>query len=394
MARYRFQTGSLFLRGKRRKVWVLRVREDVIEDGQIRRIKRSVVLGSLKEIPRRDRALERAKDVLDELKVNRASYRPRRVATFEQFAERWEVDILPNWKPSSATNARSHLSRYLVPFFGKTQLRDVGPEIIQRFISSLTVGPKTVRNVIMTLRSLLNTAKAWEYVSHDAFNGLVLPGIGHRERFFFSMKEVQRIIEATEEPHRTFYWLAAETGLRAGELCGLRVDDLDVENCVVRIRQSVWRGKEQTTKSRNAVREEAISPELATHLAEYLRTWRPNSRRLVFATRKGTPWLQDMLLKRHFRPLVKRLGITVPKGSGLHAFRHAMATEMDRQGVPLAIRSRRLGHSNIQVTLNTYTHAISEDERRFVSGLGRILAPLAPSLSKTAVQKSEQELVN
>jgi integrase len=167
-----------------------------------------------------------------------------------------------------------------------------------------------------------------------------------------------------------------------------------VKNCVVRIRQSVWRGKEQTTKSPKAVREEAISPELATHLAEYLRTWRPNSRRLIFATRKGTPWLPDLLLKRHFRPLLKRLEITVPKGSGLHAFRHAMATEMDRQGVPLAVRSRRLGHSDVRLTLNTYTHAISEDERRFVSELGRILAPLAPSLNKTAVPKAEQQLVN
>lgn len=395
MARRRYQKASLFFRnGKRQKVWVGRWREDVIENGKTRRIRRAEVLGTKAELPTRKLALRELESRLAE--VNSPSYRARPTATFERFARNWEKKVLPNWKSSSAANARSHNRRYLTPFFGKMQLREVGPESVQQFVSSLRskVGAKTLRNVVMTLRSVWATAKAWGYVSHDPFERLALPELGRSERFFLTLKEIGSILEAAEEPYRTFYWLLAETGLRAGELCGLRVEDLDLENPAVRVRQSVWRGRTQPPKSAAAYREAAISPELAGHLAGYVRSWRPNSKRLLFATRNGTPWHQDLVVKRHLRPLAEELKITLPKGNGLHAFRHGIATEMDRRGVPLAVRTRRLGHSDVRMTLGTYTHAISEDERKFIGELGRILDPNGPKIEVQQVVESQKPFVN
>jgi integrase len=62
-------------------------------------------------------------------------------------------------------------------------------------------------------------------------------------------RSIQRIIKAAEDPHKTLYWLAAETGMRAGELFGLRVEDLDLEGCVISVRQTVWRDVIQTPKT-------------------------------------------------------------------------------------------------------------------------------------------------
>lgn len=90
-------------------------------------------------------------------------------------------------------------------------------------------------------------------------------------------------------PLESFYWLAAETGMRAGELCGLRIEDLDLEQCVINVKQTVWRGRFQAPKTVNSIRQFAISPKLASHLRVYLSTWRPNLLNLVFATKKGTP---------------------------------------------------------------------------------------------------------
>jgi len=177
-------------------------------------------------------------------------------------------------------------------------------------------------------------------------------------------------------------------------LCGLRVEDVDTGNCVVRVRQSVWRGRTQSPKSRAAYREAAISPELAAHLEGHKQAWRPNSRRFLFATRKGTAWHQDLLVKRHLRPLAEELKLTLPKGNGLHAFRHGIATEMDRRGVPLAVRTRRLGHSDVRLTLGTYTHAISEDERKFVSELGKILDPNGPKIEVQQAEQPQQKFLN
>jgi len=61
-------------------------------------------------------------------------------------------------------------------------------------------------------------------------------------------------------------------------------------------------------------------------LFRFLNTWRPNERRLLFATKNGTPWDRNLQLKRKFKPLLEKLGMQVPKGNGFHAFRHANAT--------------------------------------------------------------------
>jgi integrase len=67
------------------------------------------------------------------------------------------------------------------------------------------------------------------YVAHNVMEGVVLSDSKRRQRFFASQQQIQLIIAVAKEPYRTFYGLAAETGLRPGELCGLTVDDLDLE---------------------------------------------------------------------------------------------------------------------------------------------------------------------
>jgi integrase len=80
-------------------------------------------------------------------------------------------------------------------------------------------------------------------------------------------------------------------------------------------------------------------------------------------------------VKRKLNPLLDSLGIE--RGS-LHAFRHANITLMDRLGVPLKLRQQRVGHSEASLTLDVYTHVVSEDDVRFAEQLGAILRPNAP----------------
>ena len=109
------------------------------------------------------------------------------------------------------------------------------------------------------------------------------------------------------------------------------------------------------------------SPQLAQHLGTFLRTWRPNPLRLLFATNKGTPWDHSLVRKRKFHPLLKKLGI--PQ-CGFHAFRHGNATLLDRIGAPIAVRLNRLGHAELQTTMG-YTHGVTEDERLRQMNLGK-----------------------
>ena len=85
--------------------------------------------------------------------------------------------------------------------------------------------------------------------------------------------------------------------------------------------------------------------------------------------RNATPWDTDTIRKRKLYPLLEKLGI---ERCGFHAFRHGNATVMDQEHVPIATRQNRLGQSDARTTMG-YTHAISEDGRRFATRLGELL---------------------
>jgi integrase len=194
------------------------------------------------------------------------------------------------------------------------------------------------------------------------------------QRYFFTVEDVHRILSAANEPYRTWYALAAETGLRAGELCGLTLDDVNLELGVLQVRQSSWRGKLGEPKTEESVRVVELSPQACAHLGAFLKSWRPNPHRLVFSTRHGTPWDQNLLLKRKFRPLLRSLGIVVPRGNGLHSLRHSNATLMNSFGASHRLRQERLGHAaGSKVTEAIYTHVISEDGRRIAAQLGNAI---------------------
>src|SRR5215472_14722145 len=106
------------------------------------------------------------------------------------------------------------------------------------------------RNVCITLQSMWSTAKAWGYVAHNLMEGVVLPDVKRVQRFFLSQREIHLILTKAKEPYRTWYGLAAETGFRAGELCGLTIEDLDLDRGMLQVRQSAWRGKLGDPKNR------------------------------------------------------------------------------------------------------------------------------------------------
>jgi integrase len=250
-------------------------------------------------------------------------------------------------------------------------MKDVNSELVQHFVSRSPVSPKTTRNVCITLQSMWATAKAWGYVAHNVMEGIVLPRTKRRQRLFASQQQIQQIMAASAEPYRTFYGLAAETGLRPGELCGLTVDDLDLERGMLQVHQSAWRGKLGAPKTMDSIRVVELSSRACAHLRNFLASWHPNDHRLLFATSNGTPWDQNMVLKRKFKPLLAALGIKGPRGDGLYILRHGNATLMSSFGAPQKLRQQRLGHADgSPITESVYTHVISEDGKRVAAKLG------------------------
>jgi integrase len=140
---------------------------------------------------------------------------------------------------------------------------------------------------------------------------------------------------------------------------------------MLQVRQGAWRGKLGDPKTDESIRVVELSRQACGHLSKFLESWHPNQRRLLFATRSGTPWDQNLLLKRKFRPLLRALAIQVPRGNAFHAFRHANATLMSSFGASQKLRQQRLGHADGSPVRETiYTHVISEDGKRIAAQLG------------------------
>ena len=370
MARRRYQRGHLRLRGKREKVWVAMWREDVIApDGTTRRIRKSEVLGTLKEYKTRrlaERALEqRLSD------VNSLTYKPRPTATFSEFAKKWQTDVLSQHKRSTQSADKSRIRKHLDPELGTMCMKDISRELLQAFVArkATLLSAKSVRNLIALLGEMWVQARADGYTQLDPFVSLVLPDPDLINERCLTLDEMRVVIDSAAEPYKTYYWILAETGIRCGEACGLPARNLLLDTGAIKVDQKVWHGKIETVKSKKGNRLCEISPQLAEHLRGFLRTWRPNRLGLLFATGNGTPWDADLVRKRKLYPLLEKLGI---ERCGFHAFRHGNETVMDGEGVPMATRQNRLGHSDARTTMR-YTHVISEDGRKIAARFGELL---------------------
>ena len=116
--------------------------------------------------------------------------------------------------------------------------------------------------------------------------------------------EVKRILANTKDTEQVFFWLAAETGLRAGELVALRVSDVDLAKLSLEVSKAIWNGEEHNPKTGAGFRSFCISSRLGAHLAAYLAN-RPEGH--LFQTTAGNPWGASNVLERKLNTLLDRL---------------------------------------------------------------------------------------
>lgn len=380
MARRRYQKGRVFLRGKNHPVWVGRWREDVIrEGGTVERIERSAILGIKSEIPTERLARRRLDALLS--RINSPDYRPGRIATLAEFASRWKEEVLPQHKPSSRKAAESYLRCHILPQLGAMRLDALGKEAQQVFVTRLsrTVARKTVLNVVGTLSTMLKKAKEWGYLCEPVdSSSLEFPQEPVRpEPRFFTAEQVRDILEAAKEPFHTMFSVLAMTGIRAGELLGLQVDDLDFERKLIHIRRSVWCGRIQTTKSRASMKPLPMPALLSEILRDYLKGWKPSPMQLLFANRLGRSYSANKVVQKRLWPILDSLKI--PR-CGLHAFRHTHSSLLLELGAPPTVAQEQLRHSDPRITLGIYSHVVGDSQRNAVEKLAELLRPDAPKL--------------
>lgn len=225
---------------------------------------------------------------------------------------------------------------------------------------------KTVENVLMTLSSILRTARAWGYACGSfKLSDLTLPREGvKKEQRCFSDEEVGRMIAAAPEPFGTILAVTSVLGLRIGEVLALRVSDIDFTLKIIRVRQSV----DAVTRTVQGVKSQASSADLPmpsqleAKLREHLQAHDGTSE-LMFPNRDGRPFSANKLREKQLRPLLEKLGI--PRG-GFHSMRHGAASALLADGATPAVVQRQLRHGDARITLGIYGHVIGNQQREAV----------------------------
>ena len=372
MPRRRFQRGCLIKRGKK-PVWVGIFREDrLLTDGTIKRIQRKVVLGPCSEVSERA-AYAAFQPYLDAVNVAPAPA-PRVGKTLSSAVQEWREQIAVNLKPSTVRAAESHLKQHILPRLGSLRLQQLNAKTLQAFVTTLAatgITRKSIENILQTVFSILRTARLFgNALPQVKRSDLVLPRAeAGREMPSLDAQQIAQIIISAKEPFATMFTLVGMTGLRGGEMLGLKVADLDFNRKVIHIRRSVdsRTKQEQSTKSRGSASDVPIPPALEKRLKEFLlKNYRENPNGYLFANRNGNCYSVGKVVEYGLWPVQEALNI--PR-TGLHAFRHGAASELLEEGVPLTVVQRQLRHRDARTTLQKYGHVVGDSQRRAVDAL-------------------------
>lgn len=365
MARRRkLQCGSLFQRGKRKKVWVARWWEEAIdEQGKSVRVRRSEILGKVAEI----RSRRQAANLLSQRmrRINGDHHSPQATRKFIDFVRTdWEPVILPTMKYATQKSYAYFLRVHLIPALGDYMLREIGREPIQTMLSAkLAVGLawETVHHLQCALSKILGTAVEWGYIEANPVRMTRLP---RRRRSYvkavLTPEQLRLLVARLPEPSRSLVFLLMLTGLRIGELLALRWRNVDLTAGLVHVEETVYEGHFDEPKSRHSVRLIPLGPIAVAMLTGRRRQLLADPSSLVFSSRTGTTLDRRALLSRQLKPAAKAVGLG---NVTWHLLRHSNATLHDSIGTPLGTVQALLGHSSSEITRQVYLHSLAADRR-------------------------------
>jgi integrase len=378
VARPRWQGGWLFKRGKKDPVWVFRFREDAIAENGLRiRRQRSVVLGRIREISKRQ-ALRIAAERLGA--INQGRHKPELMSSFERFAlDRWEMNIIPMLRFSTARNYRNIIRVHLIPFFGQMRLSEIGSADVQMFLAEKAkhYAPKTVLTMRNLLSKIFGTAQKWAYLQTNPAQGTQVPAqVSTRERLTLTPEQVRALFEELEEMYRTMVLLALLSGLRRGEIFGLRWKCVDFQEVSIIVREANYEGHAAAPKTKASCRKVFVDSAVMDALTR-LRPPLHQPDDLVFRTDRGTALNPNNVLNRVIHPACKRAGIPVVSW---HNFRYTFSTWANPTGESIKALQTQLGHTDARLTLDVYTQPMPEAQKLLAGKVARVLLPVAPKL--------------
>ncbi|EOO24845.1 DNA integration/recombination/inversion protein [Bacillus cereus BAG1X2-3] len=280
---------------------------------------------------------------------------------------------------------KGYLNSRIIPSLGNIKLDKLTSLHMQNYVNSLRdEGLKrgTIEKIIKIIRNSLEHAIDMELITKNVAAKTKLPKSDKEELTIWNEQEVQLFLKATQDSRYSIvFHMALVTGMRQGELLGLRWKDVDLEKGHLTISQTLSHdgkmfllGGKTKSSLRKILLPASTVAKLKKHRAVVLKEklgqgeeYHDND--LVMCTPSGTP-ITPANVRRSLNALIKKAA--VPK-IRFHDLRHTHATLLLAKGVNVKVISERLGHSNIKITLDTYSHVLPTMQEDAVNKIEEIL---------------------
>jgi len=295
--------------------------------------------------------------------------------TVGEFLDRWLSDAVRGTVRESTFDRDSYLvAVHVKPALGRIRLSALSPVHVQGFYRDrLDAGlsASTVSKMHTVLHKALAQAVRWSLIPRNVTEAVRAPRPTPQEMYPLCAEETRRLLDAAKADRlEALYVLAVTTGMRQGELLGLKWSDVDLEDRRVSIRRTLTRtdngkcltlGDPKTKQSRRTVH---LTPQAVEALRDYLDRQLTqmdalgdhyDDQGLVFASEAGTLINPSNLRQRSFAPLLKRAGLPHIR---FHDLRHTCATLLLSKGIHPKLAQELLGHASIAITLDTYSHVM------------------------------------
>jgi integrase len=317
--------------------------------------------------------------------------------TLQQYLTDWLPIHKTGLTPKTGERYEQITRDYILPYLGKYKLKDLRSEHVEKCYQTLLqnhVGSRLIRFAHSILHRCLSDGVKRGIIGFNAAYGARKPKLIQKEMKILDESQVlQFLIAAQGDRYEALYHLAIRTGMRQGEILGLKWSDLDWNRGIIRVNRQAQRVKGRgmvffPPKTKSGRRSIQLGGQMMQLLREHRSRlqvekalagdrWQEND--LIFPTMIGTIQSQSEILKR-FKRLLQKAGLEKIR---FHDLRHTAASLMLNNGVPALVVSKILGHSKPSTTLDIYGHLIPIMQEDAANIMDELVTPIPVKIGDT-----------
>lgn len=302
--------------------------------------------------------------------------------TMKEIAMLWKEDKRQYVKRSTISAYSLLIENHLLPTFG--EMCHIEESMVQEFVFQKLgngLSHKSIKDILIVLKMILKYGMKNKFIEYSQFD-IKFPTERERHDIEILSKSNHRKIINHIQEHFTFrnlgIYICLSTGLRIGEICALRWQDIDIESGIISIKQTIQRiylieGSERhtelildTPKTKNSIRDIPLTKDLI----KLLRPLKKVVNDTYFVLTNEVKPTEPRTYRNYYKQFLKDLGISDLK---FHGLRHSFATRCIESKCDYKTVSVLLGHSNISTTLNLYVHPNMEQKKKCIDTMSKAL---------------------